>query len=313
MHRIRFQTATRIWTFDEHRLLRIGSASDSDIVLDAPGIAQLHAELRPAGAGWELHSSTSDSATWVDGEPIEHTTLGPSTEVCFGALDGGVDAVIAVEETATTAGEAGQTSDRNTTWVYSGESVAGQPGDGILVRSRAGDRRFDPASPVRIGRDASVDVVADDPAVSRNHAVLEHRPNGWWYVDQSRSGSYIDGQKIVEKKITEPTRVRLGHPTAGYDVELVPMVNIAVAQKAIAAKRRHTIAMRAAAIVGVLVLVAAGITAAILLSDRAGKEQQTALTAAHLNRVKRASVQIVATQNDGTPLWKGSGTIIGSD
>jgi putative serine protease PepD len=37
------------------------------------------------------------------------------------------------------------------------------------------------------------------------------------------------------------------------------------------------------------------------------------LTAAHLDRAKRASVQIVAIDGDGTPLWKGSGTIISAD
>jgi putative serine protease PepD len=315
MYRIRFQTASRIWTFDEHRVVRVGSAPDSDIVLDEPGICPLHAELRPTDAGWELHNSASGSSTWVNGERVEDTTpLGPSTEMRFGAQDGGVDAVIAIEEpTATTTDEASQASDGDTTWFYSAESSGGQPSDGMLVRSRAGDSRFDSASTVRIGRDAGLDVVADDPAVSRTHAVLEHRPDGWWYVDQSRSGSYIDGQKIVEQKITQPTTVHLGHPTAGYEVELVPMVDIAVAQAAIAAKRRRTIAIRAAAIVGVLVLVGAGITAAVLLSGRGGKEQPSALTAAHLDRVKRASVQIVATRNDGTALWKGSGTIIGSD
>ena len=51
MYRIRFQTASRIWTFDEHRVVRVGSAPDSDIVLDEPGICPLHAELRPTDAG----------------------------------------------------------------------------------------------------------------------------------------------------------------------------------------------------------------------------------------------------------------------
>ena len=110
MYRIRFQTASRIWTFDEHRVVRVGSAPDSDIVLDEPGICPLHAELRPTDAGWELHSSASGSSTWVNGERVEDTTpLGPSTEMRFGAQDGGVDAVIAIEEpTATTTDEASQ-------------------------------------------------------------------------------------------------------------------------------------------------------------------------------------------------------------
>jgi putative serine protease PepD len=313
MYRIRFQTASRIWTFDEQRVLHVGSAPDSDVMVDAPGVSPQHAQLRPADSGWELHS-TPGSDTWVNGECVENTTLGPSTDVRFGAQDDGVEAVIAIEKSAATMeNEASQPSDLNTTWVYSAESSTGQPNAGLLVRSRAGDSRFDAASTVRIGREAGLDVVADDPAVSRNHAVVEHRPDGWWYVDQSRSGSYIDGQKISEKKLAQPTTIQLGHPTAGYEVELLPMVDVAAAQKAIAAKRRRTIAIRAAAIVGVLVLVGAGTTAAVLLSGAGSKQQQNALTTAQLDRAKRASVQIVATRSDGKPMWKGSGTIIGSD
>src|SRR3981081_914499 len=99
MYRTRFQTASRIWLFDEHRVVRVGSAPDSVIVLDEPGICALHAALRPTDAGWELHNSANGSRTWVNGERVEDTTrLGPSTEMRFGAQDDGVDAVIAIEE-----------------------------------------------------------------------------------------------------------------------------------------------------------------------------------------------------------------------
>lgn len=312
MYRIQVQTASRIWTFDEHRLLRIGSAPSSDIVLDGPGISALHAELRPTDTGWELHS-TPDSPTWVGDEPVDESPLGAVTEVRFGTQDDGVDAVISGEHSAdATDDRQNRASKPDTTWIYSGEPSTGRPGDGILVRSRAGDIRFDPATPVRIGRDGSLDVVADDPAVSRDHATLEHRPEGWWYVDHSRSGSYIGAQKIVERKVAEPITVHLGHPTAGYELQLVPTVDVAAAQKGIAAKRRRTIAIRAAVVVAVSVLVGAGIAAAALLSGRRGQDH-AALGTAQLDRAKRASVQIVATQKDGTPVWKGSGTIIGSD
>jgi putative serine protease PepD len=312
MNRIQVQTASRIWTFDERKVLHVGSSPDADVKLDRPGISPLHAELRPTDAGWELHDCATESGTWVNNERVADTTLGPSTPVRFGGPADGVEAIINIgDPSATSAKEAtpeGEGTDTDATWVYTEKSSARLPTGGILIRSRDGDKRFVPGSTVRIGRDAGLEVVADDQLVSRNHAMLEHRPDGWWYQDTSRSGSYIDGERITGKKIAEPTEVHLGHPTAGYTLSLVPMVDISAAQRSIAAKRRRTMAIRIASIVGVLVLVGAGATAAVLLSGR-GQEQNT-LSAAHLERAKRASVQIVATDADGTPLWKGSGTII---
>jgi putative serine protease PepD len=236
--------------------------------------------------------------------------------VRFGAAEDGVEAVINIKEPSTAppdgAASPTETTDADATWVYTDTSSAKLPSGGILIRTRDGDKRFDPGATVRIGRDAGLEVVADDQVASRNHAMLEHRPDGWWYQDTSRSGSYINGERITGKKVTEPTEVHLGHPTAGYKLSLVPMVAISEAQRSIAAKRRRTIAIRVAAIVGVLAVVAGGVTAAVLLSGRGGQEQNTS-TAAHLDRAKRASVPIVAIDGDGTPLWKGSGTIISAD
>lgn len=314
MYRIQVQTASRIWTFDERKVLRVGGAEDADVKLDRPGVSSTHAELRPTDTGWELHDCGSDSGTWVDDARVTDLPLGPSTAVRFGAPDGdGVDAVIKVEQPATTpvdrSGTPGEATDVDATLVYT-DTSAKLPVGGILVRTRAGDKRFVPPGPVRIGRGSDLEVVVDDQVVSRNHAVLEHRADGWWYQDSSRSGSYVDGKRITSKLIAEPTEVHLGHPTGGYTLSLVPMVGISAAQRAIAAKRRRSMAIRAASIVGVLAVVAAGVTAVVLLS---GGNHPRGLSAAHLERAKRASVQIVATEADGGPLWKGSGTIISAD
>jgi putative serine protease PepD len=244
MHRIQVQTARRIWTFDERKTLRIGSSPDADITLDRSGISPEHAELRPTDSGWELHDCASTGGTWVNNERIEDTTLGPSTAVRFGAAEDGVEAVINIKEPSTAppdeAASPTETTDADATWVYTDTSSAKLPSGGILIRTRDGDKRFDPGATVRIGRDAGLEVVADDQVASRNHAMLEHRPDGWWYQDTSRSGSYINGERITGKKVTEPTEVHLGHPTAGYKLSLVPMVAISEAQRSIAAKRRRT-------------------------------------------------------------------------
>ncbi|MFX0578689.1 FHA domain-containing protein [Nocardia nepalensis] len=310
MYRLQFQAASLAWTFDEDRVLRIGRSQDADIQLDAPGVSRIHAELRPTAVGWDLHDNASSQGTWVNEQRVEHITLGPSTAVRFGMGADGVEATITID--LPTADEpTKRTPYLEATRVYiSGESATGQPGPGMLIRTRDGDTQIEWGSTVRIGREPDLDVVADHPAVSRQHAVVEARPDGWWLLDRSTSGSFIDGERIVEKKITTPTQVYLGHPTAGYELTLVPLVDVAAAQKLFAAKRRRRILVRGAAVLGVLVL-ALGVAAVFLLSGRA--PEPTTLTASRLDRAKRASVEIIAAEQDGVPLWRGSGTLISSD
>ncbi len=316
MSRIQFQIADRVLTVDEPRVVRIGRSGSSDITLDAPGISRRHAELRPTPAGWQLHDCSSSNGTWVNGQRIGDVILGPRTAVHFGAPDAGVEATITIEQHAVVAPEPADQPSKNETLIYSMPSSKGQP-SGILVRTRAGDNRFAPESKVRIGREAGLEIVADDPFVSRKHAIVEHRRGGWYYVDHSQSGSYVGGERIREKKLTEPTTVHLGHPTAGYEVELVPMVDVSAAQKKITGKRRRTMAIRLAAIVGVLVLLAGGGVAAWFLhpwrQTNPPAPSSSGLSAANLERAKRASVQIAATNADGKKLWTGSGTIISAD
>jgi pSer/pThr/pTyr-binding forkhead associated (FHA) protein len=65
--------------------------------------------------------------------------------------------------------------------------------DGELKRVALADR------PVKVGRSAECDFsFPDDKQVSRFHAVLEERPNGWFVVDnKSTNGSYVNGQRVT--------------------------------------------------------------------------------------------------------------------
>lgn len=186
----------------------------------------------------------------------------------------------------------------------------GFPGPGLLVRRRLdGDLRFPPGTPVRIGRDPSLEVHADDSAVSRLHAVVEPRPDGWWWVDRSTSGTFVDGEQMTSFKIEEPTEISLGHPTAGYEIEVVPVVAAGQAVAEIRSrKRRRSLLVVAAVLVGLLAV--SGLTwggFALLGGDEepAPFDQQAAL-----DRAKAASVLLQAVDDSGQVLWSGSGSII---
>ena len=69
------------------------------------------------------------------------------------------------------------------------------------------DIRTDKTYPIRywensIGRSKSCDIILDDPAVSRDHAVLMRRKEGWFICDTgSKWGVGVGRKKITENKI----------------------------------------------------------------------------------------------------------------
>lgn len=319
MYRLEFSSASgKTTSFDEQRVLRIGRSSDNDIVLDSPSVSRRHGELRPTATGWDLVDIGSTGGTWVDNQRVSHVSLGATTTVRFGAASDGVAAFITVALPHASADGPPDNehtvllSDQQRTYIYGhGQSHAERPVDRLLIRTRDGDKRFGADKPVRIGRDARSDVVADDAAVSRHHANIGRRSDAWWFVDHSNSGSFIDGERVKEKKVTEQTVVQLGHPEAGYQLTLVPVADVASAQKAIVGKRRRRTVARWGAAAAVVAVVGGGVAATVLLTG--GGTHENTLSAANLERAKRASVQIIAFDPNGIPEWTGSGTVIDSD
>ena len=62
-----------------------------------------------------------------------------------------------------------------------------------------------------VGREPSCDVVVSDGSVSRKHAQLERRPNGWFVVDQgSANGTFVDSQRITEMELRNGHELRFG-------------------------------------------------------------------------------------------------------
>ena len=50
---------------------------------------------------------------------------------------------------------------------------------------------------VRVGRDDEMDIIIDNPSVSRNHAEIRVEENGWVVEDLgSSNGTFMKGEKI---------------------------------------------------------------------------------------------------------------------
>jgi hypothetical protein len=64
---------------------------------------------------------------------------------------------------------------------------------------------------ILFGRDLSCDVVVSDASVSRRHALLERRPQGWLVLDQqSANGTFIDGQRVIQAYARPGQELRFG-------------------------------------------------------------------------------------------------------
>ena len=71
-----------------------------------------------------------------------------------------------------------------------------------------------------VGREPTCDVIVEHGSVSRKHALLERRPDGWFVVDQaSANGTFIDSVKVGESALRNGQELRFG--AAAYRVDLL--------------------------------------------------------------------------------------------
>ena len=72
---------------------------------------------------------------------------------------------------------------------------------------------------VVVGREPTCDLVVSDGSVSRKHATIERRGNGWAVVDQgSANGTFVDSQRVTERRAAQrPGAALRGHGLPGRD------------------------------------------------------------------------------------------------
>jgi pSer/pThr/pTyr-binding forkhead associated (FHA) protein len=83
----------------------------------------------------------------------------------------------------------------------------------LIVRvGRASHTLHAAAGAAVIGRDAEAAIGIDDERVSRRHVVLEPHPDGWYAVDVSTNGMFVDGVRRNPVPLTGTTTLHLGAP-----------------------------------------------------------------------------------------------------
>ena len=73
---------------------------------------------------------------------------------------------------------------------------------------------------ITMGREATNKVVIADPSVSRAHAWIEKRADGYYLVDKNSSnGTYVNGKKVTQQKLNHNDKVNLGSASLVFEDE----------------------------------------------------------------------------------------------
>jgi pSer/pThr/pTyr-binding forkhead associated (FHA) protein len=90
----------------------------------------------------------------------------------------------------------------------------GVEGTAIVVRSgggRAGEAYTVERDRLSIGRSPECDIFLDDVTVSRKHALLLRREDGYWIEDQgSLNGTYVNRRRVDASTLEDGDEVQIG-------------------------------------------------------------------------------------------------------
>ncbi len=94
------------------------------------------------------------------------------------------------------------------------DDVVAEQGAALVIRSgggRVGESFALQGERMAIGRRPDADVFLDDVTVSRDHALLVHRSDGWHIDDLgSLNGTYVNRQRIESHRLVDGDELQIG-------------------------------------------------------------------------------------------------------
>lgn len=241
----------RTWTLDASRPYTLGRDPQGDIVLDDARVSWRHATISWDGRSWVVEDHGSTNGTFVRGQRVQRSEIGPGTALHLGnATDGprlsaqGAPAAAAPQPQQPFAAQGApagwappqqpqqaalQQSAAPQGWQspqQSGGQIPPQQGAGGAAGAAPvhGDRspttfhQFSLGRVMRIGRALENELVVSDLQVSRHHAEFHATPDGRMEIRDlgSHNGTYVNGQPITKggTQLLGPTDVvGVGHST----------------------------------------------------------------------------------------------------
>jgi len=219
-------------------ITRLGRDRSNDVVIDDPNISRMHAEIELKDGRYVLRDSGSSGGTLFGDQKIageEPLTSGSTIKM------GNTELVFTVAESITrfAAGTVVSTApgipDPGDVKVRAVTVDAIQPGETMLDADNPDDDRLAAwlavaSGPLKgqicqlstyrttIGRDGSNQLVLNDPAVSRSHAVVIARDDELVLIDMgSAGGTSVNGRSVSGRSVRNGARLRVGDT----EIELV--------------------------------------------------------------------------------------------
>ena len=176
-----------------------------------PRLSKFHCVMEMQGESVILKDLNSRTGTFVDGKPVKELKLAGGEKINIGRIE----ISFQIEKRTASAKKSKQrkTSDEGSMLTRrSGGAVASldvhdtDGTSGPVQRVQLNRNR------IVIGRKADVDVMVNQPSVSRHHAELFVDPFGRWWVRDlgTPAGTYVNGKKIDEQALRVGDMIRVG-------------------------------------------------------------------------------------------------------
>ncbi|MFD6825492.1 FHA domain-containing protein [Streptomyces sp. NPDC060085] len=216
----------RTWTLDASRSYALGRDPQGDIVLDDARVSWRHATISWNGRSWVIDDHGSTNGTFVHGQRVHQTEVGPGSAVHLGnATDGprvslsGTAASVAQPQQQPYAAQGAGPGWSQQPTPQQAPGQGGQqppqpmgipqqqgPGGGAGAPPVYGDRspttfhQFSLGRVMRIGRALENELVVSDLQVSRYHAEFHATPDGRFEIRDlgSHNGTYVNGMPITK-------------------------------------------------------------------------------------------------------------------
>lgn len=307
----------------------LGRGEDATIQFPDPLVGRAHARLSfdPGRESWRIEDLGSRNGTWVDGRSVTDFWIDRPATIHLGGSDTSSAAQVNPLFSPDIASGVSQPPPAGPPTLGLPPPPGGvpapppppqQPGDAqgppMVVRLEGRTHVFPVGVRVRVGRDPSLELVTENPLVSREqHGVITSDGSGAYYTDTSTRGTYLEGKQVKGMlQILESVTLHLGDPATGEELGITPPLSAET--MAVKTRRRETRrkARRFALIAGAAVVVVGGTVAGVVLSRGNSGSSNSAsptLSAATLSRAESATVRLLQGSVDNFIGW-GSGTII---
>ena len=193
----------------------LGRGAENDIVLDDATVSRRHASISFHDGNFVMEDNESASGTLVEGMQATRTMLQSGSVLRLGETE------MVFMESETAPGPEATGAGAPPSPGAPGETMVVQPPQEVVMAwlavttgPRKGQTHQLRIGDNSLGRGAENDMVIEDNAVSRSHAMVRVRDDEMVLVDLgSRGGTKVAGQTLVGKSIASGGVVRIGQTT----------------------------------------------------------------------------------------------------